>query len=85
MGFQGVAVELQTEKSKLVSVKPRTGKFLVHRTSRRDRVWSKLIEIREELRPRMHQSIPVQGKWLRQVVRAWFNYHALPTTSPALS
>ena len=69
----------------LVSGKPRAGKFLIHRTSRRDRVWSKLMEIREELRPRMHQSIPVQGKWLRQVVRAWFNYHAVPTTSPALS
>ncbi len=27
----------------------------------------------------MHQPIPVQGKWLRQVVRGYFNYYAVPT------
>ena len=41
-------------------------------------------EIKEELRRRMHQPIPVQGKWLGQVVRGWFNYHAVPTNSRAL-
>jgi hypothetical protein len=33
----------------------------------------------------MHQPIPVQGKWLGQVVKGWFNYHAVPTNSRALS
>jgi len=28
---------------------------------------------------RRHQPIPVQGKWLRQVVKGYFNYHAVPT------
>ena len=68
-----------------ISGKSRAGKFLIHRTSRSDRVWSKLTEIKEELRRRMHQSIPVQGKWLGQVVRGWFNYHAVPTNSRTLS
>ena len=32
----------------------------------------------------MHQPIPQQGKWLRQVVRGYFNYHAVPTNFRAL-
>jgi RNA-directed DNA polymerase len=68
-----------------ISGKSRAGKFLIHRKSRSDRVWATLMEIKEELRRRMHQPIPVQGKWLGQVVRGWFNYHAVPTNSPALS
>jgi hypothetical protein len=31
-----------------------------------------------------HQPIPVQGKWLGQVVSGYFNYHAVPTNSRAL-
>jgi hypothetical protein len=37
------------------------------------------------LRQRRHQPIPVQGKWLRQVVKGYFNYHAVPTNSRALA
>jgi len=62
-----------------------TGKFLILRKSRRDRVQAKLREIKEALRRRMHQSIPEQGKWLGQVVRGFFNYHAVPTNSRALA
>ena len=50
--------------------KTRRGKFLVHRRSRRDRMRTKLTEIKKELRKRMHQPIPEQGRWLAQVVRA---------------
>jgi hypothetical protein len=39
----------------------------------------------QELRRRMHWPIAAQGKWLRQVVQGYFNYHAVPTNSPALS
>src|SRR5262249_49171054 len=39
--------------------------------------------IKQELRQRMHQPIPVQGKWLRQVVKGYFNYFAVPTNSDA--
>jgi RNA-directed DNA polymerase len=60
------------------------GKFLVVRKSRRDRVRMKLREIKEELRRRMHQPIPEQGKWLRQVVGGFFAYHAVPTNFATL-
>ena len=45
---------------------------------------TKLKEIKEELRRRMHQPIPEQGLWLRQVVTGFFNYHAVPTNVRAL-
>jgi len=60
------------------------GRFLVKRKSRRDRMRAKLKEIKEEMRRRMHQPIPQQGKWLAQVVRGYFAYHAVPTNFPAL-
>jgi hypothetical protein len=63
----------------------RRGTFLIKRKSRRDRMRAKLKEIKTELRRRMHQSIPVQGKWLRQVVTGYYNYHAVPTNSRALA
>ena len=63
----------------------RRGKFLLKRKSRLDRMRAKLKEIKEELRRRMHQSIPEQGVWLKQVVTGYFNYHAVPTNSRALS
>jgi RNA-directed DNA polymerase len=63
----------------------RRGKFQIRRKSRRDRMRRKLREIKTELRRRMHQSIPAQGKWLAQVVSGYFNYHAVPTNIRALS
>jgi len=62
----------------------RRGSFLLKRKSRRDRVRAKLREIKEELRRRMHRSIPEQGSWLAQIVRGFFAYHAVPTNFAAL-
>ena len=45
---------------------------------------AKLQEIKQEMRRRMHQPIPEHGKWLGQVVRGYFNYHAVPTNGRAL-
>jgi RNA-directed DNA polymerase len=64
--------------------KSRWGGFLVKRKSRRDRMRAKLQAIKQELRQRMHQPIPQQGKWLKQVVAGYFRYHAVPTNSHAL-
>jgi hypothetical protein len=60
------------------------GQFLVKRTTRRDRMRATLRKIKEELRRRMHQPIPEQGAWLKQVVRGFFAYHAVPTNGAAL-
>jgi len=68
-----------------ISGKSRRGGFLVKRKTRRDRMTAKLLEVKEELRRRMHRPIPEQGQWLKQVVSGFFNYHAVPTNSRALS
>lgn len=64
--------------------KSRQGKFLLKRKTRHDRMKAKLKEVKGELRRRMHQPIPEQGRWLRQVVTGFFAYHAVPTNSRAL-
>ncbi len=68
-----------------ISGRSRKGGFLLRRKSRRDRMRAKLREIQETLRRRMHDSIPQQGRWLGQVVRGYFNYHAVPTNVKSLS
>jgi RNA-directed DNA polymerase len=65
--------------------KTRRGKFLVRRKSRRDRMRAKLKDVKERLRRCMHRPVPEQGRWLGQVVRGYFNYHAVPTNSRALA
>ena len=62
----------------------RSGKFLIKRKTRRDRMQAKLREIKEALRRCMHRPIPEQGKWLGRVVRGYFNYHAVPTNGQAM-
>ena len=61
------------------------GEIPDQRKSRRDRMRVKLQAIKQELRRRMHQSIPEQGRWLKQVVTGYFNYHAVPTNGPTLT
>jgi group II intron reverse transcriptase/maturase len=67
-----------------ICAKSRQGKFLVKRKSRSDRARAKLREIKDALRRRTHQPIPEVGTWLGQVVRGYFNYHAVPTNSQAV-
>lgn len=62
----------------------RRGRFALKRKSRSDRMRATLKDIKKEMRRRMHQPIPEQGKWLRQVVTGFFAYHAVPTNSRAL-
>jgi group II intron reverse transcriptase/maturase len=64
--------------------KTRAGKFQIKRKTRADRMRAKLKMIKEEMWRRMHQPIPVQGKWLWYVVNGYFNYHAVPTNARAL-
>ena len=65
--------------------KSRRGKFQLKRRTRRDRMQAKLQAIKQELRRRMHQPIPVLGKWLAQVITGHFNYFAVPTNGRALA
>ena len=62
----------------------RSGKFLLKRKTRRDRMRAKLRMIKQEMWRRMHQPLHQQGKWLGYVVRGYFNYHAVPMNFRAL-
>ena len=54
------------------------GSFILHRYSVAKRMRATLQAIRLKLRKRMHQPIGEVGRWLRQVVQGWMNYHAVP-------
>ena len=56
----------------------KTGYFTVHRRTIGKRMAAKLKDIRAKLRERMHASPATTGKWLVQVVRGYFQYHAIP-------
>jgi hypothetical protein len=46
---------------------------------------AKLREVKEQLRRRMHDAIPEQGRWLKAVVGGYFAYHAVPTNARSLA
>ena len=56
----------------------KTGYFTVHRRTIGKRMAAKLKDIRARLRRRMHVSPAGTGRWLAQVVRGYFQYHAIP-------
>jgi RNA-directed DNA polymerase len=60
------------------------GGFLLLRKTRGERMRARLREIKTQLRERMHQGIPEQGRWLKAGVTGYFAYHAVPTNSRAL-
>ena len=68
----------------LICGKSRRGDFQIRRKSRRDRMRTKLREVKEGLRQRRHGSIPETGNWLGQIVAGYFAYHAVPTNSAAI-
>jgi RNA-directed DNA polymerase len=65
--------------------KTRNGKFMVLRQTMRRRWQTKLKEIKEELRQRMHQSIPEMGRYLRSVVAGHMRYYAVPMNAVSVS
>jgi group II intron reverse transcriptase/maturase len=56
----------------------RKGTFTVGRKSIAKRMRATLQAIKRELRRRMHARLCALGGWLRDVVRGWFQYHAVP-------
>ena len=55
-----------------------TGNFTVRRKTMGKRLAAKLKEIRAQLHRRMHAGLPQTLEWLQQVVRGYFQYHAVP-------
>jgi group II intron reverse transcriptase/maturase len=56
----------------------KSGKFTVKRKTVGKRMTAKLRDIAANLRRRMNDPIEQTGNWLKQVVRGYFNYHAVP-------
>ncbi len=61
-----------------------TGKFVVHRKTLGKRMAAKLKDIKAKLRIRMHRRVRGTVQWLQQVVRGYFQYHAVPGNRPRL-
>jgi len=61
------------------------GHFTVLRQTIRKRLQAKLSAVKAELKCRMHDPIPEQGKWLRSVVGGHIRYYGVPMNGPALS
>jgi hypothetical protein len=59
----------------------------VHRQRKtiRKRLSAKLKELKGELRHRWHEPVAEVGKWLKAVVRGYFNYHAVPGNMDSLN
>jgi RNA-directed DNA polymerase len=64
--------------------KTENGKFTVLRHSIGKRIRAKLMELKIELRRRLHHSLPVVAKWLRVVLLGHYRYYGLPGNSRKL-
>ena len=62
----------------------RKGAFTIQRKSIAKKQRAKLREIKASLARRLHAKVTDTGRWLRQVVQGWYNYHAVPGNYPCL-
>ncbi len=56
----------------------RSGRFQLKRITIARRMRAKLAEVKAQLRRRMHDPVPEQGRWLAAVVRGHMQYYAVP-------
>jgi RNA-directed DNA polymerase len=63
----------------------RDGRFVVKRKTEGKRLSRRLQAIRLEARKRMHGTIPVQHRWLVQVLRGHYSYYGLPSNHRRMS
>ena len=67
-----------------ICAKTRNGRFKLKRVTSKKRMRAKLREVSTEMRRRMHQPIPEQGRWLASVLRGHYRYYAVPDNGAAL-
>jgi len=65
--------------------KSRKGGFWLRRITIGKRMQAKLRQIKDQLKRRRHQPIPVQGAWLASVVRGHLAYYAVPGNTDAVA
>jgi len=61
-----------------ICAKSRAGRFWVKRITIAKRMRAKLAEVKDQLRRRRHDPIPVQGRWLAQLLQGHMAYYAVP-------
>jgi len=64
--------------------KTENGKFMVLRHSIGKRIRAKLMELKIELKRRLHNPVPVVAKWLRVVLLGHYRYYGVPGNSRKL-
>ena len=65
--------------------KTRQGRFWLRRITISKRMRAKLKAVKDQLRQRRHQPIPVQGRWLASVVGGHMAYYAVPGNTKAVA
>src|ERR1700684_4508132 len=65
--------------------KTKKGRFLVLRQTVRNRMQTKLLAVKTELRRRMHDPIPEVGEWLKSVVGGHIRYFGVPGNGHAMA
>jgi len=68
-----------------ICAKSKNGKFWLKRITISKRMRAKLKAVKDQLRQRMHEPIPEQGRWLAAVVRGHMNYYAVPGNLQAVA
>lgn len=61
------------------------GRFTVLRKTMQKRLQAKLKEVYSQLRRRMHQPVPEQGKYLRSVILGHMRYYGVPRNRPSIA
>jgi group II intron reverse transcriptase/maturase len=67
-----------------ICAKTKTGRFKLKRVTSKNKMRSKLRDLKSEMRRRMHHPIPEQGRWLARVLTGHYRYYAVPDNSHAL-
>ena len=68
-----------------ICARSKSGRFWVKRITISKRMRAKLKQVKDQLRRRMHQPIPAQGRWLASVVRGHMAYYAVPGNATAVA
>jgi len=63
----------------------KSGRFWVRRITISKRMRAKLKAVKDQLRQRMHEPVPEQGRWLTAVVRGHMAYYAVPGNAKAVA
>ena len=68
-----------------ICARSKNGRFWLKRITISKRMRAKLKAVKDQLRQRMHEPVPEQGRWLAAVVRGHMNYYAVPGNLQAVA